>query len=149
MAEGDIRDGELRLKDIRDDWGTIGAIRGLPPKVSPMDADGLIELNYHWLLIERDRHGNITDGQRTVLKRFSLLPNCQAWYIPGAKNTFASVRVYRAGVVAERFNLCEAGEEQQWQVIADLFAQFTVEAGRNPRAPELAEQWRQVLKAVS
>jgi hypothetical protein len=132
-VEGDIRDGNLTLKEIRDDWGSIGATRGLPPKVSPMDADGLVELNGHMLLFERDRYGNITDGQRRVLREFSAKPDCEAWYVPGPKNTFPKVTVYRGGTVDAEYDWSDQPEPIQVEAITLLLADFTRRAGRKPR----------------
>jgi hypothetical protein len=132
-VDGDIRDEDLRLKDIRDDWGSIGATRGLPPRVSPMDADGLIELNGHMVLIERDKHGNITGGQERVLREFSRKPDCEAWYVRGPKNTFPKVKVYRDGIVAAEYDWSAQPEPIQVEAITIMLADFTRRAGRQPR----------------
>lgn len=131
--DGDIRDENMRLKDIRDDWGSIGATRGLPSRVTPMDADGLIELNGHMLLFERDRYGNITEGQKRALREFSRKPDCEAWYVTGPKNTFPHVTVYRGGTVEAQYDFSRASEPIQIEAITVMLADFTRRAGRQPR----------------
>jgi hypothetical protein len=131
--DGDIRDGEMRLKDIRDDWGTIGATRGLPTRVSPCDVDAFLELDGHMLLFERDRYGNITNGQLRVLREFSRKPECESWYVPGPKNTFPSLTIYRNGEVAAEYDWSQATTAVQCAYIMLLLADFTRRAGRTPR----------------
>lgn len=132
-VDGDIRNEDMRLKDIRDDWGSIGATRGLPSGVSPMDADGLVELNGHMVLIERDKHGQIREGQKRVLREFSRKPDCEAWYVRGPKNTFPEVTVYRGGTVDAQYDWREQSEPLQCEAITILLADFTRRAGRKPR----------------
>lgn len=103
-----------------------------------MDADGLLELNGHIVLIERDRHGNITEGQTRLLREFSRKPGCEAWYVRGMKNTFPEVRVYRGGTVDAEYDWSADPQEIQVGNITKLLADFTRRAGRSPRDPRLA-----------
>lgn len=131
--DGDIRNEDMRVKDVRDDWGSIGATRGLPCGVSPMDVDGYLELNDHMVMYERDRHGRITDGQVRALKAFSRKPDCESWYVTGPKNTFPNVTVYRGGTVDVEYDWSDKPIEVQQQAITLLLADFTRRAGRQPR----------------
>lgn len=101
-----------------------------------MDADGLIELDGHMVLIERDRYGNITYGQTLVLRAFSTKPGCESWYVRGPKNTFPIVRIYRGGTIDEGHDWSSEPVETQVHNMTALFADFTRRAGRQPRDPK-------------
>lgn len=133
--EGDIRKIDLKLSDIRDDWGSNGTLDGLPPKVSPMDVDAFEEINGWMQMIERDRFGKIKSGQLRALIEFSKKQNCESVIVRGEKNTFPHVRIYSGGTIDRQYDWsAEPVEVQRENFTRYVFVPFTIRAGRQPRA---------------
>ena len=67
--------GWVKNRDTVTDWGEILMGAQLPRGIQPSDIDGIVEINNHFLVMERKRANEKTkDGQRYLLEALARQP---------------------------------------------------------------------------